>query len=371
MIAKEVIRLNVAGADFPGVSLSIHEDTALLGSLDPAAFVFRFDGRRWWEDRLTVPGAGAAFHTVSIHGDLALVGSPPSLAYLFRYDGALWVHEATFHGELGAPNYVETFGNSVAVEDDVAVVAAPPSAVYVFRFNGRRWDLDAKFEKTNKPKVSGQAILRDTGFGVTVALDGDRILLSQGATMGDSFDGVYVYRYDGARWRHEGTLVADDPPPVFHGAIALDRDRALVDSDYEDIVYVFGFNGNEWVQEAILAPKNQGVQSCSCLPIPSEDRDLCDDKEHTPNFGVSVALDGDIALIGANLDDEGGTDAGAVYVFRYTGKRWKQELKILGDNREFCGVGFGRVVALHENYALVRSQLVSGGATLYRLREAR
>ncbi|MCH8843795.1 MAG: FG-GAP repeat protein [SAR324 cluster bacterium] len=39
------------------------------------------------------------------------------------------------------------------------------------------------------------------------------------------------------------------------------------------------------------------------------------DKQVSDNFGWSVATDGDTALVGAYLEDAGGTNAGAAYFF--------------------------------------------------------
>jgi hypothetical protein len=48
-------------------------------------------------------------------------------------------------------------------------------------------------------------------------------------------------------------------------------------------------------------------------------------------FGTSVAIDGDLAIIGAYTDDEAALDAGAAYVFRFnsTSGFWEQETKLL------------------------------------------
>jgi hypothetical protein len=139
---------------------------------------------------------------------------------------------------------------------------------------------------------------------------------------------------------------------VFIGAIALDEDVALVDADYDDVVHVFRFDGVGWEREAILEPPKLDKRNCSCLPIPSGDQEVCDGG--TPNFGVSVALDGDFALVGANLDDVSTTDSGAAYLYRYDGERWNYELLLQGEPTSSCGANFGRLVSLHDGRALVK-----------------
>lgn len=58
-------------------------------------------------------------------------------------------------------------------------------------------------------------------------------------------------------------------------------------------------------------------------------------------FGDAVALDGDLAVIGADADDTAGLNSGAVYVFRNTGLAWLETEKIvpadLGAQDQFGG----------------------------------
>ncbi len=46
------------------------------------------------------------------------------------------------------------------------------------------------------------------------------------------------------------------------------------------------------------------------------------------NFGWSVAIDGDTAVVGANLDDGSGVDQGSAYVFVRNGLTWTQQQKL-------------------------------------------
>ena len=226
--------------------------------------------------------------------------------------------------------------------------APAPTDVEVFRFNGRDWVREARLAPRPSPGATAPH-----GFADQVVVDDDRVLVRKSSTIGDGFEGVYAYRYDGARWYHEDTIVLSETETVFQGAIALDGDVALIDADYDDVVHVFRFDGLEWKREAILAPPTLDNRNCSCLPIPTGDREHCDG-DSTPNFGVSVALDGELALVGANLDDVIGTDSGAAYLYRYDGTEWRYVLMLQGEETVSCGAGFGRLVALHDGRALVR-----------------
>lgn len=98
--------------------------------------------------------------------------------------------------------------------------------------------------------------------------------------------------------------------------------------------YVYKRFGTSWSQEAYLKPSNLGG---------------------TDQFGVSVAIDGDSIVVGANQEDsnqttitnapnpitpnEGATDAGAAYVFQRSGTTWAEQAYLkpsnMGANDQF------------------------------------
>ena len=57
---------------------------------------------------------------------------------------------------------------------------------------------------------------------------------------------------------------------------------------------------------------------------------IADDGTDGDQFGHAVAISGDYLISGAAYDDNvNGTDAGAVYVFKYQGNQWIFETKLL------------------------------------------
>ena len=75
-------------------------------------------------------------------------------------------------------------------------------------------------------------------------------------------------------------------------------------------------------------------------------------------FGFSVAVSGDHAVVGAYGDDDIGPLAGSAYLFRKTDGAWSQVAKFLPEARpEFQpwkgGHQFGRSVAISRDYAVV------------------
>ena len=70
-------------------------------------------------------------------------------------------------------------------------------------------------------------------------------------------------------------------------------------------------------------------------------------------FGYSVATSGDLLAVGAHNDDQAGTEAGAVYLFRKTNNNWSVISKIMEPFRYSANAYFGQSVSLHGNYLLV------------------
>ena len=49
-------------------------------------------------------------------------------------------------------------------------------------------------------------------------------------------------------------------------------------------------------------------------------------------FGYSVSISGDYAVVGANWNDDNGSNAGSAYIFKRTGTSWAQQAKLLSSD---------------------------------------
>ena len=78
-------------------------------------------------------------------------------------------------------------------------------------------------------------------------------------------------------------------------------------------------------------------------------------------FGSSVALDGNVAVVGAHFEGGAGFWAGAAYVFRHNGTQWVEEQKLTGGDTEAFDF-FGAAVAV-ENDVIVVGAPGDGGET--------
>ena len=79
---------------------------------------------------------------------------------------------------------------------------------------------------------------------------------------------------------------------------------------------------------------------------------LAADGAANDRFGDSVAISGDVAIVGADGDDDNGIAAGAAYVYRYDGAQWIEEAKLLASDAA-PHEAFGFSVALDGDVAIV------------------
>ncbi len=174
-----------------------------------------------------------------------------------------------------------------------------------------------------------------SGFGRSLAVDGTDVLVGEpGNSRGPGV--VYVYRKAGGVWMEAATVTASSRSPgdEFGSAIAVDGNTMLVGAaehaEGRGGVFVFQRgDAGEWREVGVLVGSD--VQ-------PGDD------------FGGSVALDGDVALVGAWRQTE---NAGAVYAFtRGADGSWTERAKLTAsDGAEQDR--FGSVLALDGETAMI------------------
>jgi len=120
--------------------------------------------------------------------------------------------------------------------------------------------------------------------------------------------------------------------------VAISGDYAIVGARKEDTggsnagaAYIFKRDGTSWTQEEKIVASDAGK----------------DDQ-----FGNSVAISGDYAIVGAYLEDAGGNIAGAAYIFKRDGTSWVQEAKILASDAGASDY-FGYSVSISGDSAIV------------------
>jgi len=268
---------------------------------------------------------------------LLLVTSTPALAFGGEGDRTappIWTEEAKLLASDGMPD--DFFGSAVAFDGDTAIVAAIGDGLgsaHVFARTGFTWTLQQKLVPTDGGY--GQ------DFGCAVAIDGDTVVVGRrnDDEVANSAGAVHVYTRSGTTWSQQAKLFASDANEYdwFGESVALDGDTLLVGTISQDLgsyagsAFVFVRSGSTWTEEAKLAAWDAAAYDY---------------------FGGSVAIRGDVALVGAIGSDGPYGNEGAVYAFVRTGTSWNPEAKLLASDGD-SGDGFGCSVSLDGGTALV------------------
>ncbi len=286
--------------------------------------------------------------SVAVDGNTALIGAQgdddaglgSGSAYVFTRSAGVWTEQAKLTASDGARGSL--FGVSVALDGNTALIGAafednagPDSgSAYVFKHSAGVWTEQAKLTASD-----GAAYDQ---FGLSVALDGDTALISANwdDDNGVNSGSAYVFTRSAGVWTEQAKLTASDGARDDHfgDSVAVDGYTALIGAGGDDnnadfntgSAYVFTRSAGVWTEQAKLTASD-GIE--------------------LDEFGRSVALDGNTALIGALLDDDNGFNSGSAYVFTRSAGVWTEQAKLIASD----GIAFdlfGQSVALDGNMAL-------------------
>jgi hypothetical protein len=251
-------------------------------------------------------------------------------AVLAAASPAMWTAEragsaATFveQGRLLADDGAaqDGLGFAVAVSGDTAVVGAPADGVgangrqgsaYVYVRNGSTWTQQQKL-------VASDGVANDE-FGYAVAIQGDTIFVGRHFTqVGNNArtrGAVYVFTRSGTTWTQVPTLLTPADAAdgdLFGSSLSVDNGTLVVGAlqknngatFFQGAAYVFTGAVATWTQQAKLTANDGGFANF---------------------FGVSVAVSGDTAVVGATGQAGISADSGrgAAYVFTRSGAAWPQ-----------------------------------------------
>jgi hypothetical protein len=342
---------------------------------------------------------------LSIFGDTAIVGvyrdddagTYSGSAHAFQRGVGGWVHAAKLKAsDLKKSDY---FGHSVAAGVGFVVAGAPKhsaggtwsGAAYAFSYSDGAWGEEAKI-------VPADGAEYDL-FGWSASASGDRVLIGafHDADKGFRSGSAYIFERDSQGvWSQAAKLLAPDGAPYdeFGYAVSFSGDVALIgainDDDqgtYSGSAYIFerGPDGT-WTKAAKLlasdgkpftgfayavavsggvamvgAPSAAGsAWSTGAVYVYQRDESgawpqvaklVASDSAPYDAFGVAVAIDGPVAVIGAAADD----DVGSAYVFiRQASGQWLETAKLRAEDPS-AGDAFGghRGVAISGSTALI------------------
>ncbi len=303
---------------------------------------------------------------VDIDGDQCVVGAPfddhsgpiSGSAYIFEWDGTNWIQQAKLT-ESDA-NFWHYFGRDVSIDGDRCVIGSyhetdmsyGSGSAYIFEWNGSAWTQTAKLKASDS--TGGDY------FAWSVCIKGDRLVV--GAPYSSSNGAVYIFEWNGSEWIEQAKL-ADPDGDSFGYSVDISDDRCIVGSPFSDgnfpaegAAYIFKWDGSDWIQESKL---------------------MASDGEWGDDLGRSVSISGNRCIAGAENDDDKGANSGSAYIFEWNGTDWFQQAKLTASDGHSSG-HFGCSVAINDDTCTIaptyvfewdsaswkESRLPAGGASV-------
>lgn len=283
---------------------------------------------------------------VDLTGEVLVMGAPGQSsmigqAYVYERSGANWVQVMTLHGLPGHAG--DGFGSSVAIEGDRILVGAPgdnghgpqSGAVYAFRRGTSLWILD---EVLRSP-FTGPG----DQFGFALDMDGDRAVIGAFSANTHIYNegAAYVYRWTGTDYEQEAELWAANPRPnsMFSRSVAILGDRIAVGATEDH-------------------PSDMRTGSVT-LFFREDSGWIHEDRVHAPGseignaFGYSVALKPQGLVVGAPLATSGGVRGGSAHIFHPLGPNWQWTEELEPALPAGAGDYMGVSVCLEQDGALV------------------
>jgi hypothetical protein len=342
--------------------------------------------------------------SIDIDGDTLVIGAPRArggpnnfiqgAAYVFVRTDAGWIFQAKLKPSEASIN--EGFGNTLSISGNTVVVGAQLANVganptqgtaYIFVRNGSDWSL--------QQKVSADDGIPNAQFGVSVAIDSDKIIVGafKDKTLGVEKGSAYIFTHNNGNWTQQAKLL--DPQgehaDQFGSSVGIENDTAIVGSVLgytgsirTGVVFVYQRAGGSWTQQARLSPSvaESEYRFGISLAIDADTIIVGADRGHVVSagrtgsayifvrsesgwtqqqeliavdgaagdlFGASVDISGETALVGAWRDSVGANNAaGSAYVFAGNGGSWSQQAKLLASDAASADF-FGGSVALSNN----------------------
>jgi hypothetical protein len=268
--------------------------TVIAGQAVGSAHVFAYEPDLGWvhEAELLAPvrSPDDRFgHSVAIHGDTAVVGVPrddragaPDAGSIMIYErtDAGWSHTQTL---LPPSTATAEAGWSVAFDGETIVAGAPyddaaelnHGSAFAFELEDGQWTL--------VPNLALDTNQRNTGFGSSVAVLGDRLLIgAPDFPIHNSQAKGYVFGFirTPTRWMfvEEIGFFQLDPDNHFGTSVALSTDRALIGDSGSGRAWLLEADGFRWANPIPVRP----------IPEPLR------------FYGVSAAMSDTHAVIGAD-----------------------------------------------------------------------
>lgn len=351
-----------------GASLTLTDNTLAVGAPSDgdlqsprgAVHLYQRSGASWSAlDVLSPPDAPfvAGFgKSVAIQGNTLAIGSerfqiPGQGACVIYRNNGTWNHVATL-----SPlpfSYSSGLGTNVSLGDNVLLAGARRGYINTST-SGTSFSLDLGFLQ-NDCNANGVLDICDVLSGDSPDCNGNGIpdecdIASNFSTDCNGNNQLDECEADG---QNEIARI-DSPAPTdeeFGWSVSLSNDTAIVGAPYNNEIafyagaaYIFRKDADGWQQIATLRASD-GVEQ---------------DK-----FGESVSISGDTAIVGAQDDDDAVDSSGSAYVFREINGNWQQIAKLTADDAAEND-RFGVSVAIDGQTAVIGTSANTDAAYVFR-----
>ncbi|HZI53529.1 MAG TPA: hypothetical protein VFD56_07500 [Chitinophagaceae bacterium] len=401
-------------------------------------FFKQVDGRWFW-DRILTPGDRTTTDnfgiSVCISRDMVVVGTATKdemagdiklkdagSAYVFKYldtyDAAGW----RFFQKIVATDRAENdwFAYAVGLDNDNVIVGAPfqdrndtrleatdAGAAYIFTKPGciatssstsvavcktytspskkYTWTKTGVYKDTIANKADCDSIIT---VNLTVTNKADTSVTKKGKTLTANVKDA-TYNWIDCKTNQPINITTRTLIATVNGSykVIVDQDGCVGTSSCHNIVVMAtpdSTNSNPVVTTPpIVLPKNASVQKAFI----EVNKIVAQDRTHNDEFGRSVSISGNYAVVGVPIDQEDSdgknsiNGAGSAYIFKLDdGGKWKQLQKIVAGDRG-AGDNFGWSVGIsggyivvgahydHKNSAGIKDNNLSGSAYIFELNQ--
>ena len=304
-------------------------------------------------------------HSMDISQDVAIVGSTLShgievytgAAFIYRRINGVWTLEAKLVASDGQSG--DDFGWEVAIDGNTAAVSTElfdedfAGTVYIFQYQEESGQWVEKQIIPNPGNIGR--------FGIDVSLSNNRLAVLHGWGAGFSGTVVSIYNYieDDDTWEFEDRFQVAPGSAVWVPQSNLELQGDLL---------IGGRTGTSHSQNAppgIITIHRRHDEPDGTSRWQMEAKLTSPDSEVHDFYGMSCAIDDDIAVVGAVFNENNTFETGAAYIYEYDGDSWQYTKKLLPDRLDGFR-WFGLTTAVKQNVVMIGAVGDGGHGSLYR-----
>nr|WP_162143083.1 FG-GAP-like repeat-containing protein [Pedobacter glucosidilyticus] len=258
--------------------------------------------------------------SISADGNTAIVGgfrdnSNVGAAWVYTRSGSTWSQQGNKLVGTGAVGAAQQgFSVSISADGNTAIVGgrndnSNVGAAWIYTRSGSTWS-----QQGSKLVGTGAVGAAQQGFSVSISADGNTAIVG-GRNDNSSVGAAWIYTRSGGIWTQQGNkLVGTGANGLAQQgssvSISADGNTAIVGGPADDFfiigaAWVYTRNGSTWTQQGNKLV-GTGVSGSSA----------------SQGSSVSISADGNTAIVGGDLDDEG---VGAAWIYTRSGNLWTQQ----------------------------------------------